>query len=71
MILQKENVQQNIIYANTYKLQSDTEQLGVLTPFQWSFAKYYITGDDGKYGTDSWSLISNKPEQINDITFYF
>ena len=71
MISEKENVQQNIIYANTYKLQNKLEIQGILTPFQWSFAKYYITGDDEKYGTDSWSLISNKPEQINDITSYF
>ena len=63
--------EQNIIYADTYRLIGSTLQLGAMTPFQWSFAKYYITGDDEKYGTDSWSRISNKPEQINDITSYF
>jgi hypothetical protein len=65
------SAQQNIIYADTYRLIGSTLQLGAMTPFQWSFAKYYITGDDEKYGTDSWSRISNKPEQINDITSYF
>jgi hypothetical protein len=64
-------IEQNIIYSDTYRLIGDTLQLGAMTPFQWSFAKYYITGDDEKYGTDSWSRISNKPEQINDITSYF
>jgi hypothetical protein len=63
--------EQNIIYADTYSLIGLTLQLGAMTPFQWSFAKYYITADDAKYGTDSWSRISNKPEQINDITSYF
>jgi hypothetical protein len=65
------NVQQNVIYSDTYRLIGGTLQLGEMTPFEWSFAKYYIAGDDEKYGTDSWSRISNKPEQINDIKSYF
>jgi hypothetical protein len=62
------DIKQTIRYADTYHLRNDSG--GKLTPFQWSFAKFYITNDDAKYGTDSWSQISNKPEQINDITSY-
>lgn len=71
IIIPQTEIDQNIIYSETYDLIVDTSPLGKMIPFQWSFAKYYITGDDAKYGTDSWSRISNKPEQINDITSYF
>jgi hypothetical protein len=63
------DIRQTIRYADTYSLRNNSGQK--LTPFQWSFAKFYITNDDAKYGTDSWGQISNKPGQINDITSYF
>jgi hypothetical protein len=63
------NIKQTIRYAETYKLLNESN--GELNKFQWSFAKYYLTNDDSKYGTDCWSQISNKPTEINQISTYF
>ena len=63
------NIKQTIRYAETYKLLNESN--GELNSFQWSFAKYYLTNDDVKNGTDCWGQISNKPNEINEISSYF
>lgn len=63
------DIKQTIRYAETYKLLNESN--GELNNFQWSFAKYYLTNDDAKNGTDCWGQISNKPTEINQISSYF
>jgi hypothetical protein len=61
IVTKKSNKEWTVKPYEQYKLTN--QKGGDLTPFQWAFAKKYITGGDGKkgLGTSNWDRIINKP----------